>query len=111
MTLSVNNVSKSIDGNLILEDVTFDMVGGIIVGLVGCNGVGKTTLMRLIAGEMQPESGQIRFDETGRATVFYLDTLSNWMTSYTALVAADVLDIFYPKFDRKLFIGQSYLLL
>ena len=95
MTLSVNNVGKIIEGNPILENVNFDMEAGSIVGLVGCNGVGKTTLMRLIAGEMQPESGQIQFDETGRASVFYLDTLSNWMTSYTAILAADVLAIFY----------------
>ena len=99
MTLSVNNVSKTIEGNPILENVTFDMVGGSIVGLVGRNGVGKTTLMRLIAGEMQPESGQIQFDETGRASVFYLDT----MTSYTAILAADVLAVFYPQFNREHF--------
>ena len=103
MTLSVNNVSKIIEGNPILENVNFDMEAGSIVGLVGCNGVGKTTLMRLIAGEMQPESGQIQFDETGRASVFYLDTLSNWMTSYTATLAADVLAIFYPQFNREHF--------
>jgi ABC-2 type transport system ATP-binding protein len=103
MTLSVNNVSKIIEGNPILENVNFDMEAGSIVGLVGCNSVGKTTLMRLIAGEMQPESGQIQFDETGRTSVFYLDTLSNWMTSYTAILATDVFVIFYPQFNREHF--------
>ncbi|XOQ37122.1 MAG: ABC transporter domain-containing protein [Lactococcus sp.] len=103
MTLCVKDVSKSIEGQLILEGVTFDLSGGSIIGLVGRNGVGKTTLMRLIAGDMQADSGQITFDATGRASVFYLDPLSNWLTGYTPLVAADVLAVFYPKFDRERF--------
>lgn len=59
MTVKVKQVSKTIDGYAILEDVNFEMMPGSIIGLVGRNGAGKTTLMRLMSGEMQADSGRL----------------------------------------------------
>lgn len=80
MTLQVKDVSKAIAGKMILEAVSFEMTAGSVIGLVGRNGAGKTTLMRLIAGEMLADNGEILLGDKGRASVFYVDTLSNWMS-------------------------------
>ena len=48
----------------ILKDVSFSVPRGAIVGVIGPNGVGKTTLFRLITGELQPDSGKIELGET-----------------------------------------------
>ncbi|HRZ65875.1 MAG TPA: ATP-binding cassette domain-containing protein, partial [Spirochaetia bacterium] len=48
--LSVEHVSKDFYGNVVLEDVCFQLRAGEILGLVGENGAGKTTLMRILFG-------------------------------------------------------------
>jgi iron complex transport system ATP-binding protein len=52
-------VSVELGGNLILESVDFEVVPGEVVGLVGPNGVGKTTLLRLAGGLLQAKSGEV----------------------------------------------------
>lgn len=103
MGLQIEDVSKIINGQQILTQVNLDIQAGSIVGLVGRNGAGKTTLMRLLAGEMQPDTGYIGLDSADLNDIFYLDTLANWMSSYTAKKAADILEIFYGHFDRQIF--------
>ena len=48
--LSLQNISKDFYGNVVLQDVNFDVKRGEIIGLVGENGAGKTTLMRILFG-------------------------------------------------------------
>ena len=103
MGLQIENVSKTINGQQILTQVDLDIQAGSIVGLVGRNGAGKTTLMRLLAGEIQPDTGDIRLDSADLNDIFYLVTLANWLTGYNARTAADVLEIFYVNFDRQVF--------
>lgn len=57
--LSVKNISKTYGSSVILSDVSFALGKGDKAALVGSNGVGKTTLLRLIAGLEEPESGEI----------------------------------------------------
>lgn len=57
--LSIRNVSKIFGQQLALESITAEMVPGQIAGVVGADGAGKTTLMRLIAGLLQPTTGSI----------------------------------------------------
>ena len=58
--LSVQNLTKSFEvGNKVLDGLTFDVNEGEHVGILGMNGCGKTTLFRLISGEMTPDEGQI----------------------------------------------------
>jgi len=47
------------DGRVLLDDVSFRIGDGVKAALVGANGAGKTTLMRLIAGDIDPESGSV----------------------------------------------------
>ena len=56
----LTNVTKSYDGRVIVRDFSATLMRGDKVGLVGPNGVGKTTMLKLILGEIAPDSGQIR---------------------------------------------------
>lgn len=62
MYIQVKNASKKIKGATILQNINLDLHGGIIYGLQGPNGSGKTMLMRLIAGLIRPTSGSVVID-------------------------------------------------
>lgn len=62
MTLTLKNVTKIIRKNTVADDVSLTMESGMVYGLCGYNGCGKTMLMRLIAGLIIPNSGEILFD-------------------------------------------------
>lgn len=60
--LSTNNLIKSYkNSSFALGPISFDIKDGQIVGLVGENGNGKTTLLRSLCGELQPTSGEIKY--------------------------------------------------
>jgi len=57
--VSVNNLSYSYGNNQVLKDINFDIHSGDYVGIIGPNGGGKTTLVKLILGILQPQTGNI----------------------------------------------------
>ncbi len=60
--LEVEAVSKSFRGLRALSDVSLQVEGDEFVGVIGPNGAGKTTLFSIIAGQLPPSSGHVRFD-------------------------------------------------
>lgn len=60
--LEVKNVNKKYGNRAAMDDVSFNVEAGHIVGLIGPNGAGKSTTMRAITGLMSYSSGQITFD-------------------------------------------------
>lgn len=62
MTVVLNHVSKKIRSNLVVDSVDLTLKSGVVYGLCGYNGCGKTMLMRLIAGLILPTEGEISFD-------------------------------------------------
>jgi len=62
--LEMINVSKSYDELQILDSFYYDFEKGERIGIIGPNGVGKSTFLKLITGEEQPDSGKIRVGET-----------------------------------------------
>ena len=57
MLLSLNGIKKSFGEDLLFEDVTFNIEKNDIIGLIGVNGCGKTTLFKIITGEIEPDGG------------------------------------------------------
>ena len=62
--IEFNNVTKSYDGRVLLDDLSLSIPAGAIVGIVGGNGAGKSTLFRMISGSEQPDSGSIELGES-----------------------------------------------
>ncbi|MDD9984055.1 MAG: energy-dependent translational throttle protein EttA [Gammaproteobacteria bacterium] len=65
------SVRKSFEGRLLIDDLSFNLPAGGIVGVVGANGTGKTTLLKIIAGIELPDAGTLRVGDT--VTVAYVD--------------------------------------
>jgi len=61
MLLSVSGIEKAYGAETLLSDVSFRLAWRQKVGLVGRNGTGKTTLLRIIAGQIEPDRGAVRF--------------------------------------------------
>ena len=61
--LNIHNLSISFQGEYLFEDITFKLNGGDRVGLIGKNGAGKSTMLKILSKEMQPDSGQIATDK------------------------------------------------
>lgn len=61
--LRVENVSKSYNGKDVLNNISFSLDEGEKAGIIGLNGIGKTTLLRIIADEEKPDSGKIIKDK------------------------------------------------
>ena len=60
--LRVNSLRKAFGGLVAVRDLSFDIPQGSILGLIGPNGSGKTTVLNLITGELTPDSGSILFN-------------------------------------------------
>ena len=65
-----NNVQKSYEGQPVLRDVYFRLDQGQRLGLIGKNGTGKTTLLKLILGQEMPDEGQVDLDQGLRIGYF-----------------------------------------
>ena len=65
------NVSKGYGDRLLFENLNFALPRGGIVGVIGANGAGKTTMFRMIAGQEQPDSGELVIGKTVRLS--YVD--------------------------------------
>ncbi|MGQ7276039.1 energy-dependent translational throttle protein EttA [Marinobacter sp. V034] len=62
--IEVDGVSKSFDGILLYENLSFNVPPGSIVGIIGGNGAGKSTLFRMMAGKDEPDTGTISIGES-----------------------------------------------
>lgn len=68
--LEIEGLRKSIEGRLLIGDLTYTAVPGDRVGIVGPNGCGKSTLLNMIAGRIEPDTGQIVLGQTVKLGYF-----------------------------------------
>ena len=64
--LDCQHISKSFDGVPVLRDLAFGIEKGSKTALIGVNGAGKTTWMRIVTGQMEPDAGQVVIDKNLR---------------------------------------------
>ncbi|MGH3900899.1 MAG: energy-dependent translational throttle protein EttA [Pseudonocardiaceae bacterium] len=64
VVVEVSHLDKGFDGRLLIKDLSFTLPRNGIVGVIGPNGVGKTTLFKTIVGLEQPDSGTVKIGET-----------------------------------------------
>ncbi len=71
VVIEVNNLAKSFDERILFDGVSLTLPRNGIVGIIGPNGVGKTTFFKMIMGEEKPDSGEIKIGET--VSISYVD--------------------------------------
>ncbi len=71
VVVDVSHLDKGFEGRMLIKDLSFSLPRGGIVGVIGPNGVGKTTLFKMIVGQEQPDSGEVRVGETVK--ISYVD--------------------------------------
>ncbi|WP_409360788.1 energy-dependent translational throttle protein EttA [Bartonella heixiaziensis] len=71
VVIEVDNLSKAYGERVLIDSLSFKLPAGGIVGVIGANGMGKSTLFKMLTGQEQPDSGQIRIGET--AHMSYVD--------------------------------------
>ena len=104
--ISVKNLSKSYGSHQVLSDVSFSFEGGQIIGLLGPNGSGKTSLIKILTGLIHDYSGEVLIDgnkpgKVSKAEVAYLPEktyLADWMRSIDAI---EYMADFYADFDKE----------
>ncbi|MFY9131192.1 MAG: ABC transporter ATP-binding protein [Saccharofermentanales bacterium] len=103
-TVDIRNLTRRYGSRRGIEDVSLSINEGEIVGLLGPNGCGKTTLIKLIMGLLQPDEGSVSVlglkPTQARHLVSYLPEqtyLSDWMTMKEAF---SIFEDFYREFDK-----------
>lgn len=59
VVLKVEGISKAFDGNPVINDFSIEVMRGDKIAVIGTNGIGKTTLLQMLVGELKPDSGTI----------------------------------------------------
>jgi len=104
--LELKNVHKSFDKKKIIDDVSFEIKPGKIVGLLGKNGCGKTTILKMINNLLTIDKGEIKVcgEDVSYKTNSYVSFLperSYLESGQTVKQVFDFFEDFYKDFDRK----------
>ena len=103
--LEIKNISKSFDNKKIIDDVSFEIEEGKIVGLLGKNGSGKTTILKMINNLLTVDSGEIMVcgNEIGvesKKLISFLPERTYLESGQTVKQVFDFFEDFYLDFDR-----------
>ena len=90
--VTLEKVSKGFEGKQLFKDFSFTVEAGERVAIIGPNGIGKTTLLRTLVGEMTPDSGAVKWTESAEVGYYAQDhahdfeedlSLFDWMGQWT----------------------------
>lgn len=92
-------------GENILEDISFTAEKGEIIGILGANGVGKTTLLKLLAGLLTPRSGNVQINDKSVVAscgdIAFISEAGSYLKDLTPLKYGEFLADFYRDFDME----------
>ena len=95
-TIELENISKTYDCKVLINDFSYNFLKGDRVGFVGKNGCGKTTLMKIIDGRIEPDSGSVNIGQTIKIG-YYTQEIENNKESGIAYMNPDDRVIDYIK--------------
>ena len=72
--IEINNISKSFDNIKLIDDFSYTVLRDDRVGILGANGLGKSTLLNIVSGSLSPDKGNIDIGETVKLGVFSQET-------------------------------------
>lgn len=108
--MKIRNLTKKMDNNLVLKDVSLDLKAGEITALIGRNGVGKTTLFSTMTGIYLPDEGDVFLDEVSifkhpevKQQLFFLEDNMNHFNTYSVQTVVKIYRQIYPTFDEAFF--------
>src|SRR5690625_7771069 len=103
--LSVSNLSVQFGKRVLFDDVTTQFINGNCYGVIGANGAGKSTFLKILSGQMEPTSGSVHLEPGKRMSV--LEQNHNAYDVYTALdtvlrgnkVLPNIISVLYDLYD------------
>ena len=107
--IEFHHVSKGFGDRLLIDDLSFTVPPGAIVGVIGPNGAGKSTLFKMIAGNEQPDNGEIVLGDTVRlaAVAQMRDSLPNDKTVFEAISGGlDILQVGKFEMPSRAYLGR-----
>ena len=107
--LSISSLSKSYDKHLLIDKLSLEIAPGSIVGIIGGNGTGKTTLFNLLTGEAKADEGQFSFGSS--VELAYVDqsrdSLSNDKTVWEEISAGqDIIRVGIYELNSRAYAGR-----
>ena len=103
--IEITGLKHAFETKVVLEDINLTVPDNTIMGLVGINGAGKSTFLRLLAGVYLPDAGTIRFDGNDpkdaatRQDIFFLPDDPYYTTATTPTSVFQFYKTFYPHID------------
>lgn len=83
--LQVRRLTKGFDGKTLFKDIDLDITRGDKVAIIGSNGVGKTTLLRCLIGELEPDAGKVKWGDSATWSYYPQDYHDELKPGTTAL--------------------------
>lgn len=113
--MMIHGLYKTINQQIVLEDIHFTLAQNEIVGLIGRNGSGKTSLFRLLAGYYLPDSGDIQINQQSiyqepsiKEQIFFIDEKENFLNTYSLKKINAFYRLNYQNFDQDLFLQLTH---
>ncbi len=104
--IQADNVSKSYGDIKAIDSITTTIEKGSIYGLIGSNGAGKSTFLRMVAGVFKPDIGSVTLEgettfenEEIKRKIFYISDDQYFKPTFSAKDVKEFYSFFYPKFD------------
>ncbi|MBQ6788235.1 MAG: ABC transporter ATP-binding protein [Lachnospiraceae bacterium] len=108
--IAATHICKRFDNIEAVKDVSVTIKKGEVFGLIGTNGAGKSTFLRMVCGVLKPDSGEIFVDERpiyenpdAKRDIFYISDDQYYLSNATPIEMMHFYKDFYPSFDTERF--------